>query len=415
MITRTTQIRRLARIVNGGTPTPAPENWEGDVAWATPVDVGRNHGGVVKSTERTITQEGLRAGSSQVPGNSVVLSTRAPVGYVALTDEALAFNQGCKGLVPLPGVDPRYLAYTLIYSAPEMEARSTGTTFLELSTAGLAGLPVPTWDHPTQVRIADFLDRETSQIDALVQEQRALVDLLWERRSAAIKSAITKGVVADAPLIESGEQWIGTLPAHWGVAQVRRIGVLLTGTTPVGDEAVIFSDDPDDTPWVRPEDLGSRDAAGRGLTDEGLRQLRTVPAGAVLVCGIGATVSKTGQSSKRVATNQQITAWIHDLDPGYAYFVMTAAKDGVLAATVGNTLPILNNMRLGGVRIPVPPRPEQVAISEHIERTTSQIDSMIDSTKESIALMLERRSALIAAAVTGRIDPRTGQETKEAS
>src|SRR5271157_1993578 len=94
------QLRRVFRVINGGTPTSDPANWNGSVPWATPVDLGRSHGGVIRDTDRTLTIDGLRAGSSLVPGGSLIVSTRAPIGYVAEVAEPTAFNQGCRGLVP---------------------------------------------------------------------------------------------------------------------------------------------------------------------------------------------------------------------------------------------------------------------------------------------------------------------------
>lgn len=274
----------------------------------------------------------------------------------------------------------------------------------------ILGVEVPLPPEDARAAIADFLDRETAQIDVMIEAQRVLTSRIDERRLAIITEMVTGGTGSRGSERQPGSEWIGEIPTHWEVAQVRRLGDLHTGSTPVGEESALFSDDSADTPWVRPENLGSRQVSGRGLGEEGLRQLRCVPAGSVLICGIGATVSKVGQSDRPVATNQQITAWVHDLDPAFAYYAMMAAKPGLLAATVGNTLPILNNLRLGGVTIPLPPLAEQVAIGSKLDDVTRVMDDMIEAANDAVALMRERRSALISAAVTGRIDPHTGQE-----
>jgi type I restriction enzyme S subunit len=96
-------VRRLFRVVNGGTPTSEPENWDGDVPWATPVDLGHVHGGYLAETQRTLTDQGVKTGSSLVAGGSLILSTRAPIGYIAETKVPMAFNQGCHALGSRPG------------------------------------------------------------------------------------------------------------------------------------------------------------------------------------------------------------------------------------------------------------------------------------------------------------------------
>ena len=135
-------LRRVFKIVNGGTPTSERENWDGDVAWATPVDLGRLNGSRISKTQRTLTAEGLRTGSSLVPAGSLIVSTRAPIGYVAETTTPMALNQGCRGLVPRTELDVRFFRYQLLVSEGQLQARGQGSTFVELSTDALACFPL---------------------------------------------------------------------------------------------------------------------------------------------------------------------------------------------------------------------------------------------------------------------------------
>jgi type I restriction enzyme S subunit len=186
------------------------------VLWATPFDLAAVNGSVLGSTARTLTREGLLSGSAVVPGGSLLVSTRAPIGYVAETLSNTAFNQGCRGLVPRSSVDTRFFRYQLLALHDELQGRGQGTTFLELSADGLASTRVLCPTVTIQAAVADYLDGETARIDALVANKHRTIKLIEERwRSERIRS-----VLHDLDPI-TGE---GRVPNGWAVV---RLGVLL--------------------------------------------------------------------------------------------------------------------------------------------------------------------------------------------
>lgn len=180
------QLRRYARLVNGGTPSAEPEYWDGDIAWATPVDLALVDGDYLRETQRTITDAGLAEGSRAVPAGSLILSIRAPIGYVAIAQQRTAFNQGCRGLVPRPGVDSEWLLELLTALRPELVARGTGSTFRELSSESLASVWLTVPDLDEQRGVASELRQHSQRIargQSLLDAQQAL---LQERRRALI-------------------------------------------------------------------------------------------------------------------------------------------------------------------------------------------------------------------------------------
>lgn len=216
-------LRRLATVVSGGTPTADSSNWGGEVPWATPVDLGRHDGRTVRATERTLTDRGLETGSSLVPERSIILSTRAPIGYVCVNEVAMAFNQGCRGLIPRTNASPEYLRYALLHLRPHLQAAGTGSTFMELSTGSLASMSVPVvGDRVQQDAVVAFLDRETAKIDALIAKQRELTKTALEHRDRLILDLITKGKGRE-PLVDSGVDWIGAMPQHWKTRPLRYV------------------------------------------------------------------------------------------------------------------------------------------------------------------------------------------------
>lgn len=162
-------IGEVCEIYNGGTPsTNIPEYWDGGIQWITPKDMGKSKEMYVSHCERTITQEGVEHSSAKVlPERSVIVSSRAPIGYVAINEVPMATNQGCKGFVLGKEIYPEFLYYFLLSSTELLNKLGTGATFKEVSGKKLAGIELPLPSLPEQQRIVDILDKEFAKIDAL--------------------------------------------------------------------------------------------------------------------------------------------------------------------------------------------------------------------------------------------------------
>lgn len=157
------QVRPLGEVctvVNGGTPqSSVAAYWGGDVNWLTPKDMGQMDGRHIAETPRKITREGLDNCSARlVPAGSVIMSTRAPIGHLAINDAPMAFNQGCRGMVPGKDLDPLFLFHVLSANIDALNDLGTGTTFKELSASALKGFPIPLPPLDEQRRIVAVLD-----------------------------------------------------------------------------------------------------------------------------------------------------------------------------------------------------------------------------------------------------------------
>jgi type I restriction enzyme, S subunit len=159
---RRTTLGACCEIVSGATPsTGEPRYWDGDINWATPRDLSTLDNKYITTTSRRITQEGLSSCAARLlPANSVLFSSRAPIGHVAINREAMATNQGFKSFVPKPGeVDPSFLYYWLRTNRRRLEALGNGATFKEVSKAVVARIEIDLPPLPEQQRIAAVLDR----------------------------------------------------------------------------------------------------------------------------------------------------------------------------------------------------------------------------------------------------------------
>ena len=177
-----TTLSEIAEIVGGATPKTAGEDyWGGDVYWATPKDLSELDGAEISSTPRTLTQAGLRSCSAQVlPPGSVLLSSRAPIGHVAINTVPMATNQGFKSLVPhRDRVDAKFLYWWLRRNRPALEAMGTGATFKEISKRATSAVPIKLPPIEEQRRIAAILDAADA-LRAKRREALAKLDTLTQ-------------------------------------------------------------------------------------------------------------------------------------------------------------------------------------------------------------------------------------------
>jgi type I restriction enzyme S subunit len=264
---------------------------------------------------------------------------------------------------------------------------------------------------PEQQATALFVDRETGKIDALVEEQRRLIELLKEKRQAVISHAVTKGLNPDAPMKDSGVDWLGEVPKHWSVMTVRRIASKVqTGGTPSSEPPT--EDLEDGVPWLTPGDFGESlclsDAAKRISTSVASSgEGKMLPEKSVFVVSIGATLGKVGYITQASSANQQINAIVpNDRIDGYFLAYSLSGKSEVMRfLSNASTIGIMNQEKTKEISLAIPPISEQSSISTFLDRETAKIDRLMAEATHAIDLLQERRTALISAAVTGTRAP----------
>jgi type I restriction enzyme S subunit len=157
---QTKTIGDVCDVMNGGTPkTGVPEYWDGNHRWITPAEMGKRLSPYVSDTERKITDLGLSDSSARMlPPNSVILSSRAPIGHLVINTEPMGTNQGCKGLIPRSHIEHKYLYYYLSSIVGLLNSLGTGATFKELSGGKLKEVEIPVPPMAEQQRIVGLLD-----------------------------------------------------------------------------------------------------------------------------------------------------------------------------------------------------------------------------------------------------------------
>jgi type I restriction enzyme S subunit len=292
--------------------------------------------------------------------------------------------------------------------ADEVGTSREGLAFDQVSNL-LVALPA---DLNEQRAIADFLDRETSRIDVLVAKKERLIELLQEKRTALISHAVTKGLNLNVPLKDSGVEWLGQIPAHWEVIHLKRS----LRATDYG-----ISDSTNDSGRFKVLTMGNIQSGE--LNFDGVGFVNSVPKELLLETDdllfnrtnslelVGKVAIFRGHSNDEVTFASYLVRLRvnHRARPEFMNYLLNC--EGLLGvsrsiAFLSINQANLNPNRYGFLRIALPPVDEQAAIAHHLDRETAKLDALIAKVRTAIERLREYRTALISAAVTGKIDVR---------
>lgn len=287
---------------------------------------------------------------------------------------------------------------------------------LQMSRDDLMEFPVIVPPLAEQAAIAAFLDRETGKIDALIEAQTRLIELLKEKRQAVISHAVTKGLNPDAPMKDTGIEWLGQVPAHWDVARLKQVAKVQTGVAKGKDYG---GQETEEVPFLRVANVQDgwvdlRDVATIHLPKEDVGRYR-LRAGDVLM-NEGGDYDKLGRGT---VWHGQIEPCVHQnhvfavrpekVDPEWLdlvtssqsaqFFFMGRSKQSTNLASISSS----NLMELP---LMVPPEGEQKAVVAKTKAMLKELSMLQGDIELGISLLQERRAALISAVVTGKIDVR---------
>ena len=313
--------------------------------------------------------------------------------------------------------NPRFF-YFLMYSLAKRGVFTAGgnpNTIDHLTAVQLRHYRLPFPPATEQRTIASFLERETAKIDALVVKKERLIELLQEKRTALVTRAVTRGLDPYVPMKDSGVEWLGEIPAHWDHARLWRLCTATSGATPTKENPAYWNGD---IPWVSPkdmkrrvigtsEDLITQDAlSGTGIKLITPRVVLIVVRGMILAHSFPVAVT-----SAPVTINQDMKALrlIDDIDALYFAWALDGLANGIVATVVEEAAHGTRAIRMDqwrNVVVPLPPHSAQLDIAAFLNNETSRIDALIAKIRQAIDHLREHRTALISAAVTGKIDVR---------
>ncbi|EIV5644619.1 TPA: restriction endonuclease subunit S [Klebsiella pneumoniae] len=411
-------IKYLSQVKRGASPRPIDDpkffDDDGDYAWVRIADVTASDTYLLETTQKM-----SALGSSlsvKLEPNKLFLSIAGTVGKPCITAIRSCIHDGFV-YFPYLKIPNKFLFYVF---AGEQAYKGLGKmgTQLNLNTDTVGGIKVALPSNNDFIaNIVNFLDHETAKIDNLIEKQQQLIELLKEKRQAVISHAVTKGLNPDAPMKDSGVEWLGEVPEHWTVTRLGYHAIKIgSGKTPRGGSEIYL-------------DEGVLFLRSQNIYDDGLRvessecvfiDLKThnemkgtrVLEGDILLNITGASIGRscivpTPFVEANVNQHVCILRFTENIRDFISYAMKSSStKEQIEACQVGGNREGLNFEQASKINICLPPEEEIGAVLGYLKIRLPQLDTLEKKAANIILLLQERRTALISAAVTGKIDVR---------
>lgn len=313
-------------------------------------------------------------------------------------------------------VNPTFLTYAI--NCTDFSLYISGSTRDKLNQSDMDNICIRYCSQAEQTQIANFLDYETAKIDSLIEKQQQLIQLLKEKRQAVISHTVTKGLNPNVPMKDSGVEWLGKVPEHWELVPLKYLCTFSGGGTPSKDNLNYWTDG--DIPWVSPKDMKTFwiKETQDYITEKAIKESSTnmvepnsllmVVRSGILQRTIPIAINKVpvtmNQDMKALKFgNRVLVEYIADLIHGNtSELLLEWSKEGA-------TVESIEHEYLANSIVPVPPIEEQQSITTLVAKKMGVYRELTCKAESQIFLLQERRTALISAAVTGKIDVRNWQ------
>ena len=411
------QIGDVAEIIGGGTPSTKNEkNFGGDIAWITPKDLSNHDAMYISKGERSITGIGLENSSAKLlPANSILFTSRAPIGYVALAKNEIATNQGFKSLVLKDDNDPKFFYYLLKNITPQIKSYASGSTFQEISGKVLSTITIKIPNANIQKRIGEFLEK----FDKKIELNKKNNETIEEISKALFKSWFIDfdPVIAKAEGRSTGlpdeisdlfpnsfeDSEIGQIPNSWDIKKISAWGETVCGKTPSTKNESYYGND---YMFVTIPDLHKGlhiTSSSKGLSKSGaeLQSKKLLSKGSILVSCI-ATPGLIGVIQESCFTNQQINS-ITPNNKNCTWFIafyLLMNKDLLLSFGGGGSVFFnLNKSKFDSIEILSPPE----KIIDKFNQFVFPLMNKCFAHKREISFLSNIRDTLLPKLISGEL------------
>ena len=414
------QIKRLSPVKRGASPRPIDDpkyfDDEGEYAWTRIADVTASDVYLTKAPQR-LSELGSSLSVKLRPG-ALFLSIAGTVGKPCITGMKACIHDGFVYFPELK-IPNKFLFYVF---AGEQAYKGLGKfgTQLNLNTDTVGGIKIGCTTNDELNHIVDFLDHETAKIDTLIEEQQSLIRLLQEKRQAVISHAVTKGLNPDAPMKDSGVEWLGEVPEHWAITPLRHltyevtVGIVVTPAKYYQDSGI---------PCFRSLNVKENRVLENDFvyiseeSNEILKKSQLQTNDIVVVrSGQPGTAAVVGEKYNGVnCIDLIIIRQSPKFDSHFLCYQLNSEfiKYQVAMGSGGAIQQHFNVEIAKSLIICDPPLEEQTQIRKFIKRQSTKYQELIDDAESQVTLLQERRTALISAAVTGKIDVRDWQAPEQ--
>lgn len=388
---REVKLGEICTIMGGGTPkTKAPEYWDGDIPWLTPKDLSGFSGIYISNGERNISESGLKNSSAKLlPKNAVLLTTRAPVGYLAISKNEVSTNQGFRSLLPDEKTSSLFLFYLLKRNVAHLKSQSSGTTFGELTGTTLKSLSFLFPPLTEQKAIAEVLLSLDDKIDLLHRQNKTLEDMAQTLfRQWFIKQA----------------------DKRWKKKHLGETVDIAIGRTPPRKEFEWFSKESGDWKWISIKDMAENGIylfdTSEYLTQQAVDRfaIRIIPANTVIL-SFKMTVGRVGITTEDMLSNEAIAHFAFNHETPYSreylYFYLKTFRFASLGST-SSIVTSINTAMIKSMMIAIP----NTTLMKRFESTVKPLFSKIKSNQHSIYSLMNLRDTLLPKLISGKVSVR---------
>jgi type I restriction enzyme, S subunit len=370
------------------------------------------------ASDEQITKFTLKAGDTIITKDSETPDDIARSAYVPVDMPGIVCGYHLSMVRPKAGITGAFIKQYFDDAASRayFHVSANGLTRVGLGQYAVDNAPIALPPLQEQTAIAAFLDRETAKIDALVAEQQRLITLLKEKRQAVISHAVTKGLNSNAPMKDSGIEWLGEIPAHWAATAIKRL--IETATSGPRGWSELAADD--GSFFFQSQNIGRNMNAdfseGKRITvpegpDAERAKLRVDDVVVCITGGRTGAVAHIRALEEDAFINQHVClvrpVASQALGRYLAYGLFGLQGQEQLGLAMYGLKQGLNLENVREVQLPLPPVNDQAAIVEYLDAYSGRVLGLQQDAQSAITLLQERRAALISAAVTGKIDVRT--------
>lgn len=405
-------IKWISPVQRGASPRPIDDqkyfDEDGEYAWVRIADVSSSDG-VLRETTQRLSELGNSL-SVKIYPNELFVSIAGTVGKPCISAIKACIHDG---FVYFPKLNiPAIFLYRIFEAGTCYGGLGKFGTQLNLNTDTIGSIRIALPPKSEIDNIIDFLDLETGKLNTLISKQEHLIELLQEKRQAIISNAVTKGLNPDTKMKDSGVEWLGMVPEGWEAASIKWFTRIYSGGTPDKSNDSYWADGT--IPWLNSGSVNDDiiTEPSNYITEEAFEKssAKWIPKNALVIAlaGQGKTKGMVAQLAIDTTCNQSMAAIIpiSKITSRFLFWWLKANYQNIRNLAGGDLRDGLNLEMIGGIYTPIPPLTDQDEITEFLDRETTKIDTLIDKAKHSIELAKEHRSALISAAVTGKIDVR---------
>ena len=364
------KLGEICRIVSGSTPkTGIPEYWDGNLKWITPAELD-DESRTVNDTKRTITELGaIKTGLTPLPAGTVLLSSRAPIGKVAITGCEMYCNQGFKNLICSDSINNKYLYWFLKGKTQYLNSLGRGATFKEISKTIVADIEINLPDIEEQEKIVNCIKKIDSRLFMLRAEISRLDDL--------IKARFVE-MFGDFDLAPQCNEWI----------KLSKLGEIVSGSTPKTGTAEYWDGD---ICWITPAELNSMSGivydSKKKITEAGRNScsLRLMPINTVILSS-RAPIGKVAILGKEMCCNQGFKNIIcnEKILPKYLYYLLAYNTDYLNSLGRGATFKEISKKIVEDIRISLPSIEQQakfITFSEQVDKSKFAVQKSLEKTQ----------------------------------